>query len=65
MRFIASKFFEESGLLFFPLISIVLFVTFFFVVLVRTFGKRGRGLQAMAELPLAPERESSTAGRQS
>lgn len=52
MRAIYTEFFMRSPLLVFPLIGLALFMIVFGMVLVRTLGKRGRGLQAFASLPL-------------
>lgn len=58
MRAIYTEFFQRSPLLIFPLIGLALFITVFTLVLIRTFGKRGRALQAYAALPLEPETSS-------
>jgi len=67
MRAVYTEFFMRSPLLIFPLIGLALFILVFSMVLVRTLGKRGRGLQAFASLPLsddAPSAPSSTLAAQ-
>lgn len=58
MRAVYIEFFQRSPLLIFPLIGLALFIAVFTVVLFRTFGKRGRALQAHASLPLEADTAS-------
>ncbi|MFO0668375.1 MAG: hypothetical protein U0235_01945 [Polyangiaceae bacterium] len=66
MRAVYTEFFMRSPLLIFPLIGLALFMLVFSMVLVRTLGKRGRGLQAFASLLSddAPSAPSSTLAAQ-
>lgn len=60
MRGIYTEFFEKSPLLIFPLLGLTLFILVFAGVLIRTFGRTGRGLQVFASMPLDEEGRSRT-----
>jgi hypothetical protein len=57
MRWLYVQFFDKSPLLIFPLIGLVIFVTIFALVLMRTLGRHGRALQVYASMPLEPDQE--------